>query len=351
MSTSPFSSKELGLAVKIARTLVPGRRGPESFLAGSSAAKKLVRFLGDPNATRLVLTESDMQGGATTKDSVLVEIERKAFFSAWIQEHDCYPELLLTDTIEDAVYVRKDIQRKVSGGVVVVSIDEAQQHVEETIKAEGKPAAERIRTMLPVLEAPFKAMYIRTGSFIRMCHNESEVTAFALMINGSGYFSYPKHGQWQTYFSERGYLCVEPPGGVHAGQCRDTDLFAVFAPAKKRREPQRGSVTSFDLNFEPPAKVAPLYGDPSEDVYSYRLRLENGQSISRLPVGTYFVYDSDGPIGLGGDAVGGAKDTVIRQHDAVAWSGRPGVQDASLEMRCLGTCATVLAMCRQPLPG
>lgn len=309
---APFSPEELKIARSIAGRLA-GAKEPSRFLDEKSEANEAFeRFLNDPSASRL-----QIDGGGLS-----LEVGRTEFFSAWQQEicnHS--PELIQKDTISDAQYLEYDLAKTISNGVKWANLSQAREVALSLISKSTAP--QHPRTILPILEQPFRVLYARTANFMRNCHLEPSLNAFALMVEGEGYFSYPVEGKWRTHSCSRGALCTEPSGGIHAGQCGTADLLALASPTSCPREMRMGVVTSTTLVQHWNRRINAIHEDQTDSAHCYLLVLDGTDSIPHLPVGTYFVFESEGHCWLDGEGLGNTKEIVLKKNDIVAWTGMP----------------------------
>lgn len=340
-----FCEAEHAVARSVATRMIAGETSQPLFSAGTLAAEKLYGFMEDPYASRLLLLASDFAAAiprAKGGTEPVLDVTREQFFSALQQEiTDHHMDLLQQDTIGQITAVRGEIGGTPVPGLFVASVDEARRRVEEHL-AHTSPLGRRPRTSVALCGSPFKALYVRATAFMRNCHAESDFHAYALMVNGDGYFSFPTNGRWSTRFVRRGVLCIEPAGGIHAGQTRDVDLFAVIN-ATKPCKPRLGIVSTADLNEVTDKIVTKIHEDAADSAYCYALRPREGVSIP-LSVGTYFVYNSVGRCRFAGASV-----IDLKQNDVFSWNGNTEGGEAP-SPRLSGEGAVVLAVCRNPLP-
>ncbi len=341
-----FSPREHEIARQVAEQLMFGDRVGNYFSENPKEAETLERFLENPKTARLTLRLQDRTGvpsPPSREDSF--EISREQFFNAWLQEiSDRHPEMIQIDTLEDARYLDVDICTRLSEGLRVANISEASKRARSYLADHGD--SDKARTIIPIATEPFRVIYVHAGCFMRNCHAETGVSAYAIMTSGMGYFSYPVDGQWTTRYTERGSLCTEPAGGIHAGQACEAEILGILTPTKREANVRSGIVKTIDMNRQWPSLLNPLHQNEADGSYCYALKLEDGLAVSNVPAGIYWMYETK----TGGRCfLDGVVRRELQTDDVVSWIGNGMDGKGSLGIRCSGGPVLVLAVCRQPL--
>jgi hypothetical protein len=343
MNGVQFSVQERMMARVVAERMAAERGGELRSIAHLEA------FLTDPRLAYLSLsTKQGRSGGEADTPSIQpsLRIAREEFWSAWQTEICARPDLIQRDTLDDALTIRANIHSTLARDITRANLADARLFAKAFISQQADSPARWPKTMVPLADKPFAIVYCHAENFIRNCHFESSVLAYALVVEGEGYFSLPRDGSWTTLVSGRGMLCVEPPGGIHAGQLAHGDLLAVIMPVQPKREGRLGPVLA--ANFEGSAPVTVLYEDAQLGSYSYLLRLKPGDRLPSLVPGSYFIYEAPAGCSLVGGEALGPLQAALRKDDVVAFSEAETGRMLSLE--ATREPITVWAVVRQPLP-
>jgi hypothetical protein len=325
-----FAEKEHALAVEVAKRLAH-QNGAE-FFNQPSVAKQLRDLIEDPDKAYFFIET------AGPKKAVVLDITREAFFSQWLKEIERRPEMHQIDTMGQLALVNVDLANTTPfSGLSVVDVNGACRLVTQHVDGQ-RPADRKPRTGVQIFDTPFKTLYARANRFMRNCHAEPGFLGYALMVGGEGYFSYPQGEGWHTEHTATGTLCIEPAGGLHAGQTCNVDLFAVMASTKKEQPTRLGVVSTVDLNAPSNQSVKLVHEDLEESTHCYILTLKDGEKLS-LPVGVYYVFRSSAACQLRGNG-----STEVSEGCSFAWTGAGSLTLA-------GKDAVVLAVCRSRIQG